>query len=203
VETTVQTLPASVDGRQLGKVRPCDIYKLANSLKLRKDCGLDGIPNKCLRQLPRRSLVHMTQLFNHCLWLAHFPKPWNRVKVTLLRPGKNPKFPQNLCPISLLSTSGKLFEKGILKIVQKHIEERGLLNASQFGFCACHSMTLQCMRLRGHVTLNVNNNMYMAAVFLDIQKNFDTTCPLSLLYKLLQLKFLISLIKLISSFLSQ
>jgi hypothetical protein len=61
----------------------------------------------------------------------------------LPKPGKDPKFPQNLRPISLLPTTGKLFEKVILKFVQKHIEERGLLNASQFGFLACHSTILQ------------------------------------------------------------
>jgi hypothetical protein len=46
VETTVQALLTSVD-TLLRKVRPCDIlvHKLANSLKLRKACGLDGIPN--------------------------------------------------------------------------------------------------------------------------------------------------------------
>jgi hypothetical protein len=50
VETRVQALLASVDETPLVKVRPCDIHKLANSLKLRKACGLDGIPNECLRQ---------------------------------------------------------------------------------------------------------------------------------------------------------
>jgi hypothetical protein len=47
-------------------------------------------------------------------------------------------------------------------------EERNLINASQFGFLAVHNMTLQCMRLADHVTLNFNSNMSMAAVFLDI-----------------------------------
>jgi hypothetical protein len=37
----------------MGKVRPSDIHKLLNSLKLRKVSGLDGIPNECLRHLPR------------------------------------------------------------------------------------------------------------------------------------------------------
>jgi hypothetical protein len=36
----------------------------------------------------------------------------------------------------------KLFEKVILKLLQKHIEEKGLLNASQFDFCARHNTTL-------------------------------------------------------------
>jgi hypothetical protein len=51
VDTTVQALLAYIDGTPLDKLRPCDIHKLANSLKLRKASGLDGIPNECLRHL--------------------------------------------------------------------------------------------------------------------------------------------------------
>jgi hypothetical protein len=95
--------------------------------------------------------------------------------ITLSKSGKDPKFLKNLRPISLLSIKSKLFETVILKIVKKHIEENVLLNASQFGFRARHCTTLQCMRLTNHVTLNFNNKMSTAAVFLDIEKVFDTT----------------------------
>jgi hypothetical protein len=123
--------------------------------------------------------------------------------IALPKPGKELKFPQNLRPISLLPSTGKVFEKIILEIVKRHIGENNLLNASQFGFRACHSTTLQCMRLADHVTLNFNSNMSTAAVFLDIEKVFDTTWHPGLLYKLSKLQFLTSLIKLISSCLSQ
>jgi hypothetical protein len=43
----------------------------------------------------------------------------------------------------------------------------------------------------------------IGAELLDIEKSFDTTWHLGFLYKLPESKFLISLIKLISSFLSQ
>jgi hypothetical protein len=69
------------------------------------------------------------------------------------------------------------------KFLQKHIDERGLLNTSQFGFRARHSTTLQCMRLADHVTLNFNNKMSTAAVFLEIDKAFDTSWHLDLLFK--------------------
>jgi retron-type reverse transcriptase len=59
------------------------------------------------------------------------------------------------------------------------------------------------MRLTDHVTLNFNNNMSTAAVFLDIEKAFDTTWHSGLLYKLSNMEFSTNLIKLISSFLSQ
>jgi hypothetical protein len=44
-EARVQFQPASVDDTPLGKGRPCDMYKIVNTLKLRKACGLDGFLN--------------------------------------------------------------------------------------------------------------------------------------------------------------
>jgi hypothetical protein len=87
--------------------------------------------------------------------------------------------------------------------VQKRIGERNLLNASQFGFRACYSTTLKCMKLVDHMTLHFNNKMSTAVVFSDIGNAFDTTWHTGLLYKLLKLNFLARIIKLISSFLLQ
>jgi hypothetical protein len=96
------------------RIRPCDLHKLLNSLKLKKACGIDGILNECLRHLPRRPLVHLTHLINHCIRLSHFLSSWKEAKVVALpKPGKDPKFSQNLRPISLLSSTGKVFGKVI------------------------------------------------------------------------------------------
>jgi hypothetical protein len=73
-----------------------------------------------------------------------------------------------------LPTTGKKCEKVILKRAQRHIEERGLLIASQFVFRTRQSTALPCIRLVGHVTFNFNNNMSTDAVFLNIEKAFDT-----------------------------
>jgi len=74
---------------------------------------------------------------------------------------------------------GKLFEKAILKTVQRYAEEKKLLHKSHFGFHAHHSTALQYTRLADHVTLNFNNSMSTAVIFLDITKAFGTTCTLS------------------------
>jgi hypothetical protein len=58
------------------------------------------------------------------------------------------------------------------------------------------------MRLTDHVTLNFNNDMSTATVFLDIEKASDTTWHPGLLYKFPELHFSPSLMKLINSFLS-
>jgi hypothetical protein len=80
-----------------------------------------GIPNECLRNLPRRLLIHLTHLINHCILLSHFPTSWKEAKViliTLPKPAKDPKLPPKLT-ISLLPTTGKLFDKVMLKIVPR------------------------------------------------------------------------------------
>jgi hypothetical protein len=85
-----------------------------------KASGLGGNPNEFLR--------HLKQLFNHYLWMSHFPKPRKDVKfITFPKSGKDPKFLQSLRPIGLLSTAVKLLEKVILKIVQRLIEERSVV----------------------------------------------------------------------------
>jgi hypothetical protein len=85
-------------------------------------------------------------------------------------PGKDPKFPTNLGPVSLLSTTCKILEKVILKIVQRHIEEIAILIASRFGFYERRSTTLQCMGFMDDVTLDFNNTMSTNAVLLHIEK---------------------------------
>jgi hypothetical protein len=117
--------------------------------------------------------------------------------------GKDPKFSQNVCPINLFYTTDKLFEKVILKIVQKYTEERGLLNACKFGFHARHITALRFMRLTNHVTLNFNSSISTAAVFLDNEKPLISHGTLAYYIKLSKLEFSASLIKLVTSFLSQ
>jgi hypothetical protein len=48
VEVRVQALLETVDNSPQ-RIRPRYLKKLINSLKLRKACGIDGIPNECLR----------------------------------------------------------------------------------------------------------------------------------------------------------
>jgi hypothetical protein len=198
VEAEVEALLATVDDEDIPvNFRPCDVSKEVESLKLGKACGFDSIPNECLRHLPRRPLVHLSHLFNHCLRIGHLLAPGKETKIiTLPKPSKDPEFPQILLPISLLSITGKLFEKLILRTIQKYTEERILLSASQFGFRAHRCMTIFNMRLADHITLNFNNNMSTAPVFLDIKKAFDTIWCSGLLYKLSELEFSTSLIKL-------
>jgi hypothetical protein len=195
VEARVKALLESADNSPLERVRPCGVQKLIMILKLRNSCGIDGIPKECFMHLPRRPLVHLTHLFNHCcIRLPHFPESWKGGKVTTLPKPGDPKLPQNLRSISLLSTTGKLFETVALKIVQRHIDEKYLLFL-QVSFLSCTSQNDTSMyEAYGPCDPQCQQYVYDCGILAYLKKTFD-------LYKFSTLHFSISLIKLISSIL--
>jgi hypothetical protein len=97
-----------------------------------------------------------------------------------------------------ISATGKQFEKVILRIAQRHIEKDNVQSACHFYSRARHSTTVQCIRRTDHVTLNISDNLSMAEVSLNIKKAFGTTWHPGLLYKVSELDFSSTLIKLIS-----
>lgn len=158
------------------------LKKLLNSLNLINACGIDGISSTS-----RRTLFRITCLFNRRFRLSVFLRLWKNAKlITLPKPNKYPKNSSEFSPI-ILSTTGKLLKRCILKIIQRHIVTTNTLHAIQ---CICHARhitTVQCMLLTDHVTFSFNTNMSTAAVFLDIERLLTYVAPI--LCKLLKLEF--------------
>jgi hypothetical protein len=47
----VEARVKAADNDSPERIGPCDLQKLINSLKPEMACGIDGIPNQCLRHL--------------------------------------------------------------------------------------------------------------------------------------------------------
>jgi len=89
-----------------------EIKHIITSLKPRTAPGDDGITPPMLRNLSRKALINLTQLFNQLLWLGHFSTTSKTAKVIPIpKPNKPSSDPNSYRQISLLSTLGKLFER--------------------------------------------------------------------------------------------
>jgi hypothetical protein len=73
VKVYVQTLLEAEDNTSIERASPCDVQEAIHTVKLRRDCGHDGVLNECLRHLPRRPLVHLTVAFG-----SHIFQPLGR-----------------------------------------------------------------------------------------------------------------------------
>lgn len=174
------------------------IYKLRNN----KAPGCDNISNVLLKNLSRKAICFLTKIFNSMILHNYFPHAWKKSKIILFpKPGKDPIFPQNHRPISLLSSLSKVFEKILLSRVQDFMTSENIIINEQFGFRKDHSTNHQLLRLSEKIVDGFNSNSYTGVVFLDIATAFDKVWHNGLLHKLMALKFPTYIVKLIQSYL--
>jgi len=197
VSRYLNTTPNTDD---INAASPAEVRKLLHNLKSKKAPGHDNISNKSLKLLHNVGIARLTNIFNTCLRLRYFPSVWKKADVIVLpKPGKDPQFPQNYRPISLLPSLAKVYEKVILSRLETAIA--GILPDEQFGFRAAHSTTHQTLRVAELVTAGFNRRQYTGALLLDVSKAFDTVWHRGLLYKLIQSNCPEYLTKLVASFL--
>lgn len=180
---------------------PGTVLKIIKNIPKRKAPGFGSITNTALKFLPRSEVLLLTCIFNGFLRTGYFPKSWKRATIiTILNPGKDHQYSANYRPISLFSSLFKVFEKVILTELAAVIFPK--IRPKQFVFRSHHSTTHQLLGLVDRLTINAENRLRTAAIFLNIEKPFDRVWNSGLLYKLHQLETPIHLISILHSFLT-
>ena len=148
INQTVETFLSSDIPMVTPNLNISTLRGLIKNLKSNSAPGNDKILNLALKNLPRRSLLHLLNIFKYCIKFNYFPQIWKVAKIVMLpKPGKDPTIPDNLRPISLLPTLGKLLERIILENLKKEIFDKRVIPDYQFGFRNSHSTSLQLARL--------------------------------------------------------
>jgi hypothetical protein len=135
--------------------------------------------------LPSSGLLHSIR------WIHYNTCELDRIfqVISILKPGKVLALPSSYCTVSLLGTTGKLFEKILLARILSEIWKCGLLHDEQFWFRPKHSMSLKMARLIETVTMNFGKTQLTGTVFLDMARAFDTVWVTGLVYKLTDYNF--------------
>ncbi|XP_017795868.1 PREDICTED: RNA-directed DNA polymerase from mobile element jockey-like, partial [Habropoda laboriosa] len=72
----------------------------------------DKITATQIKNLPRRPILQLYYIYRYAYKHSYFPDPWKTAKVAPYpKPRKNPTYPQNYRPISLLSILSKILER--------------------------------------------------------------------------------------------
>ena len=183
-------------------VSTSEVKKIVKDSRRNSAPGPDGISYETLKNLPPKAFKTLTYIYNTALSLHYFPTPWKLAHViTIPKPGKSPLLPQNRRPLSLLSTLGKIYEKIVLHRIAHH----ALQNTpdTQFGFVPHRSSTLQLLRLTKYIKTGFAKLQHTAAIFLDVEKAYDTVWIPGLIYKLIKFEFPDTYTHIISSYLTK
>lgn len=131
------------------------------------------------RKVALRRPEILRDAFNVCLKFGLFPHSWKVANLVLLRKGETPlERPFSYRPICLLNTVGKLFEKAIKRLLEKHLEECGELNERKFGFRKASSTVGVVRRVMDVVVAAGSGPWYnrelCVVVPLDVANAFNT-----------------------------
>jgi hypothetical protein len=169
-------------------ISPNEVEIAIKNLPVGKAPGYDLITATILRNIPRKTILLITYIFNSIIRLSHFPIQWKFSIITLFpKPGKPHHLPSSYRPISLLPLLSKLFEKLIITRIDKYITNSIAIPHHQFGFRAAHSTIQQCHRIVNEISSALEKKQYCCAVFLDVSQAFDRVWHAGLLFKLKQI----------------
>ena len=80
----------------------------------------------------------------------------------------------NYRPISLLSSTSKIFERVAFNQLNEYFTSNGLLYESQYGFRKLHSTELAALEFTDRISQEMDAKMIPFSIFLDLSKAFDT-----------------------------
>ena len=105
----------------------------------------------------------------------------------LLKPDKLPSLTTSYRPISLISSTLKLFERIIEQRLRSHLENIGFLSKHQSGFRRVKSTDDHLFRLSQSIMESFNRGEHVVAAYFDVEKAFDNVWHNGLRYKIFQL----------------
>ncbi|KAK2577593.1 hypothetical protein KPH14_012704, partial [Odynerus spinipes] len=181
---------------------PKELLSIIRTLPSKKAPGTDNIQNIIYKNISKKALVQLMYIVNATIKLSHFPSHWKTGNVVAIhKPGKISTDPSSYRPISLLPTMSKIAEKVILKRLDEFESKQKIIINQQFGFRQKHSTVQQIARIVNDVSVNFNKEKVTVMLLLDIEKAFDRVWIDGLIFKMLQYKYPITLVKLTYSYL--
>ena len=177
-----------VKGRKFMEKNEKEI-QLTNLASNGKAPGSEKFYNEILKKAIGTSFyTHLARAFTLSLKLGYIPYAWKiAVFCILIKPDKLPAQTTSYQPISLFSTTMKLFERVIEKRFQKHLEDNSFFSKYQSGFRKSKSTNDHFFRLSLTIMERFNRGEHVIAAFFDVEKAFDNVWHNGFSYNIYQL----------------
>ena len=155
-------------------------------LKLSKSPGLDEVYTELLKKAESNFLKAILRLFQMSWKMSAVPGQWKKAEFKFLRKNGKKSYhePGAYRPISLTSYLCKCLERIITYRLYGFVEHFKLLDKEQEGFRKFRGTSYALLRLSQDIYNGFNAREHTAALFVDVEKAYDSVWRNGLMRKL-------------------
>ena len=186
---------------ELSEISCNETLNTINSIKS-KAKGYDGFSAQDLNLMNDHGIRLLTDIFNSSIKDCVFPGDWKRTLILPLLKTNSPSSMSDLRPIALISAFAKVFEKLIMKQLNKYMCDHSLISSNQYGYRSGYGTEACLLKLVGDINNAIDRKMLTVVILFDLSKAFDNVNHTILLEKMKRLNFSNSFIKWLYSYLS-
>ena len=162
----------------------------------------DGFPAGFLKSVAPGIAIPLSRLFRLSMDCGDIPLSWKKAMVCPIFKKGSRKLPSNYRPVSLTSVCCKVMESIVCESMVTFLRSNSLISKDQFGFLARRSTCTQLLMTLNEWTLHTDFGDKVDSVYIDFAKAFDSISHTKLLHKVECYGFSSSLVKWLSSFLT-
>lgn len=136
--------------------------------------GYDNLDPIVVKYLCRKFPDLIKAIFNKCISLGHFPRPWKKGIVLFFRKrNKSARSPRGYRPITLLPVLAKILERILNQRIVAALESAGYMDDAQHGFRKGKSTVTALKVFKNLVHEILLEGKYCAFISIDIEGAFD------------------------------
>ena len=184
----------------LYKLTPFEINRALKKLDTNKSIGYDGVSPRLLKECAESLSIPLSIIFARSLNTSTVPKAWKIANITPIYKGGIKTNPANYRPISLTSTTCRVFERIIKEHMMDFLMEHKLLSPHQHGFVKSKSCLTNLLETIDLITSGINAKKAVDVVYMDYAKAFDKVPHNRLIHKIERYGFHPSITKWLKAF---
>lgn len=178
-----------------------EVLAAINRLKNKKSVGLDEIPVRVIKCIGEYIVQPICHLVNLAFSTGRFPSELKRGLVIPVYKGLDRKSEVNYRPITILSVLSKIIERIFYDRMMQFLNKFDIVTECQHGFRTGRSTEGAATALMECVYKRLDQGEYVAGLFFDLSKAFDSLNIDFLLCKLYSCGFRGSMLAFLESFL--
>ncbi len=151
-----------------------EIEKMVKSFKLKNSSGIDHINQRVIMTVIDLISKPLAHIFNCSISTGFVPSQLKIAQVVPIHKSGPTDVISNYRPISLLPCFSKILEKIVYTRLLDFLDRHNIISPNQFGFRKNCSPELAISFILNKLIDKIEQGEYVAGIFLDLSKAFDT-----------------------------